>query len=128
MVTATGSDFDLTLLQIVDPATAVMYSPPPAAGDNYVGVQFRITDTGSATVTEDPNNFVTVVDGTSRTFSPDFNTMSDCMPFGSIGSVNVAPGNNTIGCVAFQVPTGDALTGVVAGTAGMTPAEWKLTS
>jgi hypothetical protein len=128
MTDNSGQSFTLTLLQVINPATAVQYSPAPNAGDNYVGVQLRVTNTGNSILTENPNGFVSVVDSAGTTFSADFDQLSDCPPFGSIGSVDVAPGNNAVGCVAFQVPTTDSLSEVVAGTSGGTPAEWKLTS
>lgn len=121
-----GHAFSVTLLQVIDPAVPTQYSPAPPAGDVYAGVQFKIVDTGSAAIDQDPNSWTTVVDSTGMTYGFVGNQLSDCPPFGTSGIVQLLPGDYEVGCVAVVIPSGATIARIVAGSAGMTPVEWRV--
>jgi hypothetical protein len=104
-------DFDgdalfVTVSQIVDPATALSDTDQPTSGDRFVAVEMSITNTGSQEIQDDANNATIVTGSDGETYTANFASVSQCANFEeNIGYVDLKPGDNTTGCVVFQLPT-----------------------
>jgi Domain of unknown function (DUF4352) len=99
------SGVDLTLNQVIDPAQGADEFTTPDSGKRFVGVQMTLKNTGDSTLTGDANNEVSIIGSDNQTYTPDFNSISECTNFND-GSYTLAKTESTTGCVTFQVPTG----------------------
>jgi hypothetical protein len=122
----TGNDkANVTLVQVIDPASGSDQFTTPDAGKRFVGVKLTIADTGSTTFTDDANSTVTVIGSDNQTYTADFSGISECTNFNN-GTYTLAPNQNTTGCVTFQLPTAVTATKVEYQPTGFggTTGEW----
>jgi hypothetical protein len=121
-----GGTGNVTVEQVVAPATAGQYQLPAAAGDEYVGVQITVENTGSTNVLLDMGPLTALSDTAGQSYSWSPTSLSDCPPLANAGVGTLAPGTSVTGCVAFEVPTGDSLSQVTIGSSGKTPGVWNV--
>lgn len=105
-----GLNETVTLTAIADPATPGQYVNPDT-GKRFVGATFVIKNTGSAAWQGNANANTTLVGSDGQTYTASFFPLSDCTNF-SHGDYQLGGGESTTGCVAFQVPSGVAVTKV----------------
>jgi hypothetical protein len=126
---SSGNDkANVTLNQVIDPATGSDQFTNPDAGKRFVGVGVTIVNTGSSTINDDANSTVSVQGSDNQTYTADFSGISGCTNFNS-GSYTLAPGASVTGCVTFQVPTGVSVSKVQfqpTGFSGGVTGEWKV--
>ncbi|WP_327140602.1 DUF4352 domain-containing protein [Nocardia sp. NBC_01327] len=101
---ASGTKADVTVVQVIDAPTSgddVDALPP---GKRYYAVQFRIVNTGTAAYDDAPSNGAKVVDSQGQTF-PASLTYADTSAGPNFGTtLTIAPGDNALGFLVFQVP------------------------
>jgi hypothetical protein len=99
-----SNGLSVTLLQVMDPAQSTSQYITPDPGKRFVAVDVRITNNGSAAVSDDANNNLSIVgsDNQTYTFSP--YPVLGCTNFHS-GIYTLAPGESSTGCTVFQLPS-----------------------
>ncbi|HET8992122.1 MAG TPA: DUF4352 domain-containing protein [Candidatus Saccharimonadales bacterium] len=104
-----GSGADVTLVQVLDPATGADQYTTPDAGNRFVGVQLRIKNTSTTAESIAPDNDVTLFDTKGQSYSPDIaDSLANCQGFAN-GGPNLGPGESALGCETFQIPTTDTV-------------------
>ena len=106
-----GEKIQVTPLQVVDNAKSSDSFIKPKDGDKYVAVQFLIENTGTAPYSDSPGYGATLIDSESQQYKQGFVTGLSAGPLFS-GTVNIAPGDQAKGFVAFEVPAATVITGV----------------
>jgi hypothetical protein len=100
-----GHPLSVTLVRIVDPAQGADQFSTPSSGDRFVGVELKITDTGTTSIDPNPESEAELTDTQGHGYNPDIgSTLSDCPSFPD--NTNLDPGETVDGCVTFDVPTG----------------------
>lgn len=99
-----GNPALITLVKLIDPATGANEASTPDAGKRFVGADFTIKNTGSASLTGDIN-VAAVIGSDGQTYQADFSDIAGCTNFNS-GQYTLAPAASGTGCATFQVPTG----------------------
>jgi hypothetical protein len=98
----------------------------PAAGNRFVAVQFKVTNTGTAAYDDSPSNGAKVLDAEGQQFT---SALADSKAGPNLpGSVKLAPGGTAKGFITFEVPSATKVTGAQFSTKsgfGQT-AEWKI--
>ncbi|MGV9245950.1 DUF4352 domain-containing protein [Streptomyces sp. NPDC003710] len=122
-----GSKLDVTVIKVADPAKSSDEFMTPNPGKRYVGVQFKLVNTGTAAYSDSPSNGVQIVDGQGQQFESAF---ADITAGPSMSSdVRLKPGAKTLGWIVFEVPKGSKAATVQftmdSGFAEQT-GEWKL--
>lgn len=98
-----GMKMEISIVKIVDPGKPE-WGPPPA-GDRWVGVDFKIKNTGRVALDEGLSTDVTIVDTSGETDPTGDNDLRNCPVVGNgIGVAQVAVGSFVTGCEAFAVP------------------------
>jgi hypothetical protein len=98
-----GSSMDVTLVKVVDPATGAS-GLQPDSGKRFVGVQFKITNAGTTSLSDDPDLDVVAYDGTSQSYNITLYPLVDCPAITS--SMKLSPGSSAMGCETFELPVG----------------------
>ncbi|WP_405136130.1 DUF4352 domain-containing protein [Nocardia sp. NBC_01388] len=94
---------DVTVVQVIDAPTAGDDVDVLPAGKRYYAVQFRIANTGTAAYGDAPSNGAKVVDSQGQTFAASLTADTSAGPnFGT--ALTIAPGDNALGFLVFQVP------------------------
>ena len=102
--TGDGSKLDVTVVKVADPAKSSDEFMTPEAGKRYVGVQFRLVNTGSAAYDDSPSNGAQVADSGGQRFE---STFADITAGPSMASaVKLQPGGKALGWIVFEVPKG----------------------
>ncbi|MFR9798232.1 DUF4352 domain-containing protein [Streptomyces sp. MS06] len=122
-----GSKLDVTVVKIADPAKPADEFTEPGSGKRFVGVQFRLVNTGTAVYSDSPGNGTQVADSQGQRFGE---TLADISAGPSMSSdVKLKPGAKALGWVVFEVPKASKVATVQftmdSGFAEQT-AEWKL--
>jgi hypothetical protein len=99
-----GGKANVTLSQVIDPASGADQFTTPDAGKRFVGVELTIANTGSKSLSDDANSTTSVQGSDNQSYTADFSNISECTNFNA-GSYTLAPGASVTGCVTFQVPT-----------------------
>jgi hypothetical protein len=109
-----GSEIAVVVTNVVDPTKSTDGFSTPTAGNRYVAVQFRITNTGTAAYTDVPMNGAKVADADGQQFT---STVVMSVAAGPTFPVTVAliPGGKALGYIVFQVPTTSKITAVQFG-------------
>jgi hypothetical protein len=121
-----GEKLSVTLVKVFPNAKGADEFINPGSGKQFYAVQFRIANTGSSAYSDSPDNCATLKDASGQQFQTD---LSDVTAGQSFGSVNIAPGDNVLGVVVFQVPASDKLVKVqFTPDSGMgdSTAQWNL--
>src|SRR5262249_15562587 len=85
-------------------ATGADQYTTPDSGKRFVGVQIKITNTGTNAISEDSDNDTTLLDTSSQSYNNDVSSLGDCPEFANTD--NIGPGESELGCVSFQIPIG----------------------
>ena len=101
---ASGAAADVTLTQVIDPATPASQVITPDAGKRYVATLIKIEDTGTSSIQGDANNDSSLIGSDGQTYTPDFGAVSECTNFNG-GNYQLGVGESAVGCVIYQVPT-----------------------
>jgi len=117
--------YSITLVKLVDPGKLSSISITPGKNSRFVGVKFKIVNTGKVVIDVGVAEYTYVVDtsGASVQFSPA--TLSNCPTLGSgTGTASVAPGSFIIGCIPFQIPNSQKVKKVEFGSS--VPVVWNV--
>ena len=103
------SSADVTLNQIIDPASGNNEIETPDAGKRFVAAAMTIKNTSSANLSGDANIDATLIGSDGQTYTPTVATVAECTNF-NYGDFQLAPGESASGCVPFEIPTGVTVT------------------
>ncbi len=95
--TAAGRSFQLTLTQVVDPATPV--SGSPKSNKRYVAVLFDFTNTSSHGLSGDSNSDANIVGSNDKLYVPSHDSVKECAN-ATVG-YHIAGNGTGKSCVAF---------------------------
>lgn len=95
----------VTLTKVIDPAQGADQYTTPDPGKRFVATELTITNNSSTGYSNDANSNVTLIGTDNQSYTPDYNSVSECTNFNS-GVYTLASGESSTGCVVFQVPTG----------------------
>lgn len=98
-----GEQLAVTVVKVVDPASAENEYATPDAGKRFVAVQFRLKNTGTAVYDDSPTNGARLVDTQGQQFDSAYEDTAAGPGFP--GSVAVAPSDTALGFITFEVPT-----------------------
>ncbi len=98
-----GNPYIVTEMSVIDPAKGADQFTLPNAGNRFVAVKVKVTDTGSKQISDDANLNMTIVGSDGQTYSADFSNVLGCTNFDS-GSYHLSSQQSSVGCVVFQVP------------------------
>jgi len=108
---SSGTQLDITLTKIIDPAGGANSYSNPAKGSHFVGVKLRIHNTATTTYQNNANNETTITLTDGKTLHANYNPIADCGNFDN-GQITLKSGATSTGCVTFQVPKGQKVTRV----------------
>jgi hypothetical protein len=111
-------------VRVVDPGQPSSQFETPSAGDRYVGVEFKITNTGAGPFQPEPDSDVTAIDSQAHSYSSTFADLAGCPSFAS--SLTLNAGEVADGCVTFAVPTGAVLSKIQFTAQSGGTAEWDV--
>jgi hypothetical protein len=117
--------YTITLEKIVDPITLSQLSITPMSGTRFIGVEFKIVNTGKKAldIGVDTNTYAVDSATESLQFSPA--TSTNCQSFDNgAGDAAPVPGSYVVGCVIFAVPKKQKLTKIEFGSG--TPVVWNV--
>ncbi|MEV7975421.1 DUF4352 domain-containing protein [Streptomyces sp. NPDC086519] len=122
-----GSKLDVTVVKIADPGKPADEYTTADSGNRFVGVQFKLANTGSAVYSDSPSNGAQITDTKGQQFQT---TFADITAGPSMSTaVKLRPGATALGWIVFQVPKGSKLATVQftmdSGFADQT-GEWKI--
>lgn len=98
-------NLSVTLTKVIDPAQGADQFTTPDPGKRFVATEFTITNNSSTGYSNDANSNATLIGTDNQSYTPDFNSVSECTNFNG-GVYTLASGESSTGCVVFQVPTG----------------------
>ena len=97
-----GSKLDVTVVKVSDPAKSSDEFFAPEQGKRWIGVQFRLVNTGTIAYSDSPSNGTKIADSEGQQFT---STFADITAGPSMASgVNLKPGAKALGWVVFEVP------------------------
>lgn len=100
--TEDGSKLDVTVVKVADPAKSADEFFAPEAGKRWIGVQFRLVNTGTIAYNDSPGNGVKIADSQGQQFT---STFADITAGPSMASaVTLKPGAKALGWIVFEVP------------------------
>jgi len=102
---SSGTELDVTLSKLIDPASGANKYSKPASGKHFVGVKLRVQNKASSTYQNNANNETTVTLSNGTILHADYNPIANCGNFDN-GQVKLKSGAAATGCVTFQVPKG----------------------
>lgn len=102
---------DVTIHDIIDPATPAYPYLDAAAGKRYVAVKLQIKNMGNSTLTGNANGDLTAVESSNQSAALAFTEVSNCTNFAS-GQYTLSPNSSVTGCVFFEVPTDATISAV----------------
>ncbi|MEU6885368.1 DUF4352 domain-containing protein [Streptomyces viridosporus] len=97
-----GSRLDVTVTKIADPAESADEFTEPGAGKRFVGVQFKLVNTGEAAYSDSPSNGAQVADSEGQQFDATFGDITAGPSMAS--SLKLKPGAQGLGWIVFEVP------------------------
>jgi hypothetical protein len=121
-----GNELSITASQIVDPATAAAGSGLADAGYRFVAVEFSLSDSSGGEIEGDVNFSTTVLGSDNQTYTADFGSVAECSnPV--FGLFTLLGGDNSTGCVVFELPVAVTVQTVVFSLAPgyLDSAEWS---
>jgi len=100
--TEDGSKLDVTVVKTVDPAKSADEFTTPEDGNRWIGVQFRLVNTGTIAYSDSPGNGTKIADSEGQQFT---SVLADISAGPSMASgVDLKPGSKALGWVVFEVP------------------------
>ena len=124
---SSGTKLDVTVEQLIQPASGANKYSQPGAGKSFVGVKLRIKNVGTASYQNNANNETTVTVAGDKALVADYNPIMGCGNFDN-GQVSLSVGASKTGCVTFQVSSGQKVAAVRYGNTVFpgTTAEWSV--
>jgi len=122
-----GTQLDVTLTKVVDPASGANQYTSPAKGNHFAGIKLAIRNTATTTYQNNANNETTITLTSGKTLHADYNPITGCSNFDN-GQITLKSGAAGTGCVTFQIPKGQKVVKVAYGNTifpGRT-AEWQV--
>ncbi|HZD64599.1 MAG TPA: hypothetical protein VE152_00715 [Acidimicrobiales bacterium] len=104
-----GEQVAVTAVRVVDPARPADRSDLPHAGNRLVGVELRVTDTGTTPVDQNLDSQTHLQDASGETFHTAGFHISAGPEFPG-GHARLAPGQTQVGYATFVVPRSARLT------------------
>ncbi|MCF2526280.1 DUF4352 domain-containing protein [Yinghuangia soli] len=124
-VSHSDQDFQVTLVQIVDPATPANEYSKADDGGRLVAIQWRVTNTSSKPLSASPASFSKLIDDQGQVF--DFSIGGRAQGVEYPAMVQIPPGDSRLGFVTYEVPQNTKLVKVeFSGGYGKPNAEWRL--
>lgn len=114
----------VTAVRVVDPAQSSNQYETPGSGNRYVGVEFKITNTGSTAFQPEPDSDTTIIDSQAHSYSSKFADLVGCPSFAS--SLTLTAGEAADGCVTFAIPTGAVISKIQFTAQSGGTAEWDV--
>ena len=108
---SSGTQLDVTLKKVIDPASGASKYSNPAKGNHFAAVKLRIYNTATTTYQNNANNETTITLSNGKTLHADYNPISGCGNFDN-GQVTLKAGASSTGCITFQIPKGQKVTQV----------------
>jgi hypothetical protein len=108
---SSGTQLDVTLTKVIDPASGANSYTKPASGKHFVGVELRIHNKAASTYQNNANNETTIIMSDGRTLHAVYNPIANCGNFDN-GQIKLKSGAASTGCVTFQVPKDQKVTQV----------------
>jgi uncharacterized protein DUF4352 len=102
---SSGTQLDVTLTKVIDPASGANSYSKPASGKHFVGIKLRVQNKAPSTYQNNANNETTITLSNGKTLHANYNPIANCGNFDS-GQVTVKSGAASAGCVTFQIPKG----------------------
>ena len=97
-----GSRLDVTVVKVADPAKSSDEYTSPDSGKRWIGVQFRLVNTGTTAYGDSPANGAQIYDKDGQQFGTVF---ADITAGPSMSSdVKLKPGAKALGWIVFEVP------------------------
>jgi len=96
-----GEQITATLLAVVDPAHAGSFFRPDK-GKRFVGVQMKLTNSGTAVYSDSPSNGAAIIDKGDHQWQADIGEIEP-----DLGSPKMAPGESRVGFMTFELPKGE---------------------
>ena len=106
-----GTQLDVTLKKVIDPASGASKYSNPAKGNHFAGVKLQIHNTATTTYQNNANNETTITLSNGKTLHANYNPIAGCGNFDK-GQVTLKAGATSTGCVTFQIPKGQTVTQV----------------
>ena len=103
---SSGTKLDITVEQVIDPASGASQYSQPASGKHFVGVKLRIRNAAAIIYQNNANNETTIMLSDGKAEDADYNPIAGCGNF-SNGQVKLASQASVTGCVTFQVGNGE---------------------
>lgn len=97
-----GASLDVTVVKVDDHAKATDYSELDKPTDRWVGIQFQLTNTGTAVYSDSPANGVQIADSQGQQFQASIVDISDGPSMSS--DVRLTTGKKALGWIVFEVP------------------------
>jgi Domain of unknown function (DUF4352) len=122
-----GTQLDVTLQKVTDPAGGANAYSKPVSGKHFVAIKLHIQNTAATTYQNNANNETTIVLSGGKTLHADYNPVVGCGNFDN-GQIKLKNGAASTGCVTFQVPESQKVTRVSYGNTvfpGIT-AQWRI--
>jgi hypothetical protein len=122
-----GTQLDVTLTKVIDPASGANSYSKPASGKHFVGVKLRVQNQAASTYQNNANNETTISLSNGKTLQANYKPIANCGNFDN-GQIKLKSGATSSGCVTFQVPKGSKVIRVAYGNAVFpgTTALWSL--
>jgi len=108
---SSGTQLDVTLKKVIDPASGANKYSNPAKGNHFAGVKLSIHNTATITYQNNANNETTITLSNGKTLHANYNPIAGCGNFDN-GQVKLKAGATSTGCVTFQIPKGQKVTQV----------------
>jgi hypothetical protein len=108
---SSGTQLDVTLKKVIDPASGASKYSTPAKGSHFVGVKLRIHNTATTTYQNNANNETTITLSNGKKLYAEYNPIAGCDNFDN-GQITLKADATSTGCVTFQVPKGQKVTQV----------------
>jgi hypothetical protein len=119
--------YTITLEKIVDPSKPSTYSMDPPPGTRFIGVEFKVVNTGKKAIDPSIATFTYAVDTSGASLQYETANSKNCPAFdGGAGDAAPVPGSYIVGCVLFAVPKKQKLTKIEFGSG--TPVVWNVSS
>jgi len=108
---SSGTQLDVTLKKVIDPASGASKYSNPAKGNDFAGVKLRIHNTATTMYQNNANNETTITLSNGKTLHANYNPIAGCGNFDK-GQVTLKAGATSTGCITFQIPKGQTVTQV----------------
>ena len=124
---SSGTQLDVTLQKVIDPADGANQYSKPGSGKHFVGVKLHVQNKAAATYQNNANNETTIILSDGKTLHADYNPIAGCGNFDN-GQIKLKGGAASTGCVTFQVPKSEKVTQVSYGNTVFpgTTAQWSV--